>query len=129
MSMDSEEIEKKFSKIFRFLGVVTDLQIDFLKEHQLLPTFCDLILIGLAEGFNLRYMTVLRSQKLKNYSDFRGGDGPSSRFFERASTFLNFLRLVSDRSNLGLQFEPYDDLTVAYAQKLLHNYEKITTKS
>jgi len=67
MSMDSEEIEKKFSKIFRFLGVVTDLQIDFLKEHQLLPTFCDLILIGLAEGFNLRYMTVLRSQKLKNY--------------------------------------------------------------
>ena len=66
MSMDSEEIEKKFSKIFRFLGVVTDLQIVFLKEHQLLPTFCDLILIELAEGFNLRYL-VLRSHKLKNY--------------------------------------------------------------
>ena len=67
MSMDSEKIEKKNPKIFRILGVVTDLQIDFLNEHQPLATFCDLILIGLAEGFNLRYMTVLRSQKLKNY--------------------------------------------------------------
>ena len=59
MSMDSEKIEKKNPKIFRILGVVTDLQIDFLNEHQLLATFCDLILIELAKSFNLRHMTTL----------------------------------------------------------------------
>ena len=73
-------------------------------------------------------MAVRNLKKKSEFSDFWGDDGPLRRFFERASTFLNFLRLVSDRSSLGLQFEPYDDLTVAYAQKLLRNYEKITTK-
>ena len=38
----------------------------------------------------------------KNFSDFGGGDGPSNRFFERASTLSNFLRLDSDRTNQGL---------------------------
>ena len=65
--MDSENIEKKIPKIFRILGVVTDLQIDFLKEHQLLATFCDLILIKLAKGFNSRRMTLTRSHSLKSY--------------------------------------------------------------
>ena len=38
----------------------------------------------------------------KNLSDFGGGDGPSNRFFERASTFSNFLRFDSDRTSQGL---------------------------
>ena len=38
----------------------------------------------------------------KNFSDFEGGDGPSNRFFEKASTLSNFLRLDSDRTNQGL---------------------------
>ena len=42
---DFEKIEKKIPKIFRILGVMTDLQADFLNEHQLVATFCDLILI------------------------------------------------------------------------------------
>ena len=67
MSMDSEKIEKKIPKIFRILGVVTDLQIDFLNEHQLLATFCDLILIERARGFNLRFITALWSLVLKRY--------------------------------------------------------------
>ena len=57
-------------------------------------------------------------KKSKNFSDFRGGDAPSSRFFERASTFSNFLRLDSDRTSQGLQFALYDGLKVAKAQKL-----------
>ena len=65
----------------------------------------------------------------ENFPDFGGDDGHSRRFFERASTFLNFLRLDYDRLSLGLQFEPYGDLTVAYARKLLRNYEKFMTKS
>ena len=65
----------------------------------------------------------------KNLSDFWGGDGLSNRFFERFPTFPNFFRVKSDRLSFALQFKPYDDLTVDYAQKLLRNYEKITTKS
>ena len=67
-------------------------------------------------------------KKSEFFSDFRGGDGPSSRFFERAPTFTNFLRLDSDRTSQGLQFSPYDAHSVVLAQKLLRNYEKITTK-
>jgi len=65
--MDSEKIEKKFSKIFRILGVVTYLQNDFLQEHQLLATFCDLILIKKLKTFNLSHMTTLGSLGVKNY--------------------------------------------------------------
>ena len=82
MSMDSEKIEKKIPKIFRILGVVTDFQIDFLKEHQLLPTFRDLLLIDQVETFNLNHMTFNLSH-----------------------------------------------ITVAYAQKILRNYEIFMTKS
>ena len=74
MSMDSEKIEKKFPKNFRILGVVTDFQIDFLNDSTLFHTFCNLILIGQAKGFNLRYMATLRSLELKkilrNYEKF-----------------------------------------------------------
>ena len=47
---------------------------------------------------------ILRKLKKKseNFSDFRGGDGPSNRFFERAPTFTNFLRLDPDRTGQGL---------------------------
>ena len=65
----------------------------------------------------------------KKISDFGGGDGPSNRFFERFQTFPSFLRIASDRPSLGLQFAPYEGLGVAWAQKILRNYEKITTKS
>ena len=65
----------------------------------------------------------------KNFLDFGGGDGPSNRFFERASTFSNFLRLVSDRPSPDLQFEPYYGHSVALAQKLSPNYEIFMTKS
>ena len=65
----------------------------------------------------------------KKFSDFGGGDVLSNRFFERAPTFTNFLRLAFDRPSWDLQFEPYDDLTVAYAQKILRNYEIFMTKS
>ena len=61
ITKDFERIEKKLPKIFRISRVMTDIQVDFLNEHQLLPTFCDLILIELAKGFNLRHMTVTRS--------------------------------------------------------------------
>ena len=71
MTMDSEKIEKKFSKIFRILGVVTYLQIDFLQEHQLLATFCDLILIKKLKTFNLSHMTTFGvawgKKLLRNY--------------------------------------------------------------
>ena len=56
--------------------------------------------------------------------DFGGGHGPSSRFFERASTFLNFWRLDSCRTSLGLQFEPYVGLGVAWAEKLKKSFLK-----
>ena len=62
-----EKIFKKFLKNFRILGVVTDLQIDFLNEPQLSSTFCGLILIEPAKGFNLRHMRVLESLGLKRY--------------------------------------------------------------
>ena len=62
------------------------------------------------------------------FLDFGGVHGPSSRFFERAPTFTNFWRLDSCRTSLGLQFEPYVGLGVAWAEKLLRSYEKITTK-
>ena len=65
--IDSEKIQKKFPKKLRILGVVTELQIDFLNEHQLSSTFGDLILIEQAKGFNLRYMATLRSLELKRY--------------------------------------------------------------
>ena len=65
--MDSGKIVKKISKFFWILGVVTDLQIDFLSEHQLSPTFDDLILIEQAKGFNLRYMTTLEAYGAKKY--------------------------------------------------------------
>ena len=65
----------------------------------------------------------------KNFSVFGGGDGPSNRFFERAPTFTNFLRLDSDRISRGLQFALYDGLKVAKAQKLLRNYEIFMVKS
>ena len=65
----------------------------------------------------------------KKTSDFGGGDGTLNRFFERASTFINFLRLDSDRAGQGLQFAPYDSLGVDWGQKLLRNYEKFMTKS
>ena len=58
---------EKFSKKFRILGVVTDFQIDFLNDSILFHTFCDLILIEQAKGFNLRYMETLRSLELKRY--------------------------------------------------------------
>ena len=61
MSMDSEKIEKKFPKIFRISGVVTDLQIDFSNDSKLFQTFLDLILIEQAKSFNLRHMTAFRS--------------------------------------------------------------------
>ena len=48
------KFRKKFEKKIRIFGVVTDLRIDFLKKHQLSPTFLGLILIELAKGFNLR---------------------------------------------------------------------------
>jgi len=44
----------------------------------------------------------IKKKDSENFSDFRGGDGPSSRFFERASTFSNFFRLDSDRTSQGL---------------------------
>ena len=47
------EFEKKIPKIFRILGVMTDLQNDFMNEPQLSSTFCDLILIEPAQGFNI----------------------------------------------------------------------------
>ena len=65
----------------------------------------------------------------ENVLDFRVGDGPSNRFFERAPTFTNFWRLDSDRPNQDLQFEPYDGHSVALAQKLSPNYEIFMTKS
>ena len=65
----------------------------------------------------------------KNFSDFWGGDGLSNRFFERLPTFPNFLRLDSDRPSLVDQFELSHGHSVELAQKLLRNYEKITTKS
>ena len=65
--IDSEKIQKKFPKKLRILGVVTELQIDFLNEHQLSSTFCNLILIEQAKGFNLRRMTVLGSIGVKSY--------------------------------------------------------------
>ena len=65
----------------------------------------------------------------KKTSDFGGGDGTSNRFFERASTFINFWWLDPDRTGQGLQFALYGDLEVAWAQKILRNYEKFITKS
>ena len=65
----------------------------------------------------------------KKTSDFGGGDGTSNRFFERASTFINFWWLDPDRTAQGLQFALYGDLEVAWAQKILRNYEKFITKS
>ena len=58
---------EKFSKKFRILGVVTDFQIDFLNDSILFHTFCDLILIELATGFNLRHRRVLGSIRVKKY--------------------------------------------------------------
>ena len=46
-------------------------------------------------AFNLK-------KKSENFVDFRGGDGPSNRFFERAPTFTNFLRRDSDRTSQEL---------------------------
>ena len=67
ITYDFEKIWKKIPKIFRILGVVTDLQVDFLNEHQLLATFCDLILINQVKTFNLSHMTTLMSIDAKNY--------------------------------------------------------------
>ena len=65
MSMDSEKIVKKISKIFWILGVVTGLQVDFFSDPQFSSTFGDLILIELAKGFNLRHMTILEALGVK----------------------------------------------------------------
>ena len=62
-------------------------------------------------------------------SDFGGDDGPSNRFFERASTFNNFLRLGADRPNRVLQFDLHDGHSVALAQTLSRYYEIFMTKS
>ena len=51
-----ENCKKLFKNLLDF-GVVMDLQVDFLSEHQLSSTFGDLILIEQAKGFNLRHMT------------------------------------------------------------------------
>ena len=65
--IDSEKIHKNFPKKNRILGVVTELQIDFLNDSTLFHTFCDLILIEQAKGFNLRYMTTLEAYGEKKY--------------------------------------------------------------
>ena len=94
MSMDSEEIEKKFSKFFRFLGVVTDLQIDFLNDSKLFQTFEDWILIELAKGFNLRRMRVLRSHKLKNYYVITKFLLQNRKFWGEKYFFLDFVNML-----------------------------------
>ena len=65
--IDSEKIHKNFPQKNRILGVVWDFHIDFLNDSTLFHTFCDLILIEQATGFNFRHMRVLRSHKLKRY--------------------------------------------------------------
>ena len=45
---------------------MTDFQIDFLNDSILFHTFCDLILIELAKGFNLRHLASLESLGVKN---------------------------------------------------------------
>ena len=90
ITYDFEKIKKKIPKIFRILGVVTDLQVDFLNEHQLLPTFCDLILIELAKGFNLRHMTTLRSLAVKNYYVITKNLRQNRKFWSKKYFFLDF---------------------------------------
>jgi len=88
--MGSGKIVKKISNFFWILGVVTDLQVDFLGEHHLSPTFGDLILIEQAKGFNLRHMTVLRSHKLKSYYVITKKLRQKSKIYDRKNDFLNF---------------------------------------
>ena len=93
MSMDSEEIEKKFQKIFRILGVVTDIQIDFLKAHQLLPTFGDLILIELIKSFNLRHLASLGSLGAKKYYVITKILWQNRKFRTKKYFFLDFVNM------------------------------------
>ena len=67
----------------------------------------------------------IEKKKSENFPDFRGDDGPSNRFFDRASTFSNFLRLDRDSTNRDHEFKLYDNLVVACARKLIGNYEKL----
>ena len=90
ITYDFEKIKKKIPKIFLILGVVTDLQVDFLNEQQLLATFCDLILIELAKSFNLRHMTVLRSHKHKNYYAITKKLRRNRKFRSKKYFFLDF---------------------------------------
>ena len=49
--------------------------------------------------------------------------------FHGSGTRRYFSWLDSDRPSFALQFEPYGALGGHWGQKLLRNYEKITTKS
>ena len=93
ITYDFEKILKKIPNIFRILGLVTDLQIDFLTDSQLFPTFWDLILIELAKGFNLRHMTVLRSHKDKNYYVITKKLREKSQIYDEKIIFLNFEKM------------------------------------
>ena len=88
--MDSGEIVKKFSKIFWILGSVTDFQIDFLNDSILFHTFCDLILIELAKGFNLRHTRVLGSIRVKRYYLITKKLRQNRKFWSPKKIFLDF---------------------------------------
>ena len=91
--MDFEQIQKKISKKIRILGVVTDFQIDFLTDSKLFQTFCDLILIELAKGFNLRHMRVLESLGLKRYYVITKKLRQNRKFRSKKYFFLDFVNM------------------------------------
>ena len=88
--IDSEKIHKNFPKKNQILGVVRDFQIDFLNDSTLFHTFCDLILIELAKGFNLRHRTVTRSNSLKSYYAITKKLRQNRKFRSKKYFFLDF---------------------------------------
>jgi len=57
---------ENYETIFKMFGVVTEIQVDFLTEHQLSPSFGDLILVELAKGFNLHHQAA-RTPNIPNH--------------------------------------------------------------
>jgi len=75
------------------LGVVTDFQIYFLNDSTLFHTFGELILIELAKGFNLRHMTVTRSNSLKSYYVITKKLRQNRKFRSKKYFFLDFVNM------------------------------------
>ena len=80
---------KKFFLVDHFFGT-TWLSGKILNDAQLCSTFWDFILIDLAKLFNLRHMTVLRSDTLKNDYVITKKLRQKSKIYDQKMIFLNF---------------------------------------